>query len=137
MMQEYHLLKVENDQGESIYHLNTSTIIIGRDTASGIKVYDKYMMPHHAILRRISTADSNTAYKLILGEGPVALYSNKEWTDYALFHKTLVTGDIFQLGKTRFSYMIAHMTPAEYSQHFNAQPIVLNKVNTHASLIPS
>ena len=127
-MKEYHLLKVENEAGFKTYHLNTSTIIIGRDTLSGISVEDETVMPHHAVLRRVPVIGFRDSFVIIAGAGKVTTKENGAWVESKQLHKTLVTGDVFQIGATRFSYMIAFMSEEDYGQYFNAQPIVLNQV---------
>lgn len=125
-MQEYHLLKVENEVSSQTYHLNTSTVIIGRNTLSGISVNDDHVLSHHAVLRRISTIGTKHAFALISNSGKVVTLGDGQVFEANQLNKTLVTGDVFQIGATRFSYMIAYMTEADYSQHFNATPVLLN-----------
>ena len=127
-MQEYHLLKVENEANSQTYHLNTSTIIIGRNTLSGISIDDENVMPHHVVLRRIPTTGLKHAFIMIAASGKVATLNQGKWFEAKQLHKTLVTGDVFQIGKTRFSYLIAYMTEAEYHEYFNAQPILVTSI---------
>lgn len=124
-MQEYHLLKVENESGSKTYHLNTSTVIIGRNALSGINIDDEDVMSYHAILRRIHTTGSKNAFILISGAGKVSPFQNSQWLEAQKIRKTLVTGDNFKIGTTRLSYLVAYMTESDYSQHFDAQSIVL------------
>ena len=123
-MPEYHLLKVENKAGSQTYHLNTTTIIIGRNTLSGIRIEDDQLMSHHAILRQIQVVDQRHAFTLIVRSGDIKTFHDGHWHQKTQLHKTLVTGDHFQLGNTRFSYLIAYMSESDYDQHFDAQPVL-------------
>ena len=128
-MQEYHLLNVENETGSTTYHLNTSTIIIGRDTLSGIRISDKAVMPHHVVLRKIRVTGGREAFIMIGSAGKVASFHNGVWEESKQFRQTLVTGDRFQIGHTRLSYLSAYMTESEYHTYFNARPILSLDLN--------
>ena len=136
-MQEYHLLKVENETGSRTYNLNTSTIIIGQKNLSGINVDDESVRPHHAVLRRVPTIGSRESFLLIAGTGKVFTKENGAWAESNDPQKHLVTGDVFQLGSTRFSYMMAYMSEADYAQFFNAQPVVLETVKAQELALQS
>ena len=135
-MREYHLLKVENAKGSSTYHLNASTIIIGRKTLSGIKVDDEKLMAHHAVLRKIYTTGLSHAFTLIVGSGQVHTFNHGHWHEKQKLHRTLVTGDKFQLGDTVFSYLTAFMSESDYAQYFNAQPVLLESSKPGNSSVP-
>ncbi|MEM9137177.1 MAG: FHA domain-containing protein [Cyanobacteria bacterium P01_F01_bin.42] len=110
------------------YHLNTSTVIIGRNNLSGIRVDDDGVMSHHVVLRRVPSAGSRDAFIMIARGGKVSLLRGGQWSEAKQMHRTLITGDVFQIGTTRFSYIMAYMSEEDYAKHFNAQPILSTDV---------
>lgn len=123
-MQEYHLLRVENSHSSRTYHLNAGIVTIGRDAYNKIKIDDPAVARYHVLLRRFPSETSPYAYELIIGEEKVRLCHNGICLNQISRRNiTLTTGDALQLGSTRISYLVASMSPEEYSRYFHAQSI--------------
>lgn len=124
-IQEYHLLHVEDYQGARTYSLNAETVSIGRDSSNGIVIDDPLVSRHHACLIRVSSQTTQHLYEIVDGDGSeirsqFGIYVNQT----ACERKILTTADRIQIGSTRFCYLLARMTPAEYSQYFDAEHIM-------------
>lgn len=127
--QEYHLLHVEDSQGGRTYYLNAATLSIGRDSSNAIRIVDLLVSRNHAMLIRMPSQTSQYAYQLVDGDVNGRPSKNGVWINQASCRrKMLATGDRIQLGSTRMSYMIACMTPEEYSQYFDAQTITFHSL---------
>ena len=124
-MQEYHLLKVENSADSRTYHLNAATIVIGRNTLSDICVDDDQVMTHHALMRRIPSLGARDAFVFIARAGNIEVQEKGAWVKSNEFNKTLVTGDSFRIGDTRFSYIMAYMSETDYARRFKVQPVAI------------
>ncbi|MEM9136922.1 MAG: FHA domain-containing protein [Cyanobacteria bacterium P01_F01_bin.42] len=122
--QEYHLLHVINSKGDRTYYLNAAAVSIGRDSSSAVMVSDPMVSRHHAMLLRVPTEDCGYSYELVDGDvhgrpSRNGMRINRRRCE----RKILTTGDRITVGNTSMSYMIASMTPAEYAEFFDAQPV--------------
>ena len=124
-IQEYHLLHVEDYQGARTYSLNTATVSIGRDVSNNIVISDPLASIQHASLVRVPAQTTQYRYEILDGDGAgnastIGLSVNQSICD----RQTLTTGDRIQIGSTRLCYMLARMTPTEYSQYFETEQVI-------------
>ncbi len=125
----YHLLHVEDACGGQTYYLNAATLSIGRDSSNAIQIIDPLVSRHHAMLIRMPSQTSQYSYHLVDGNVDGRLSKNGIFVNQkACKRKLLSTGDHIQLGSTHISYLIAVMTPEEYSQYFDAQNITFHSL---------
>ncbi len=126
---EYHLIHVKDPQGEQTYYLNAATLSIGRDSSNAIQILDPLVSRHHAMLIRMPSQTNQYCYHLVDGDLDGRLSKNGVWVNRkACKRKLLSTGDYIQLGETHISYLIAVMTPEEYSQYFDACTITFHSL---------
>lgn len=131
--QEYHLLRVEDQTGERTYFLSTPIISIGRESSNAILIDDPSVSRHHAMLVRLRMPSETSEYSYQIVDGDIKGQQSKNgvWVNHGVYQsKILAPGDLIQIGSALLCYMITWMTPEEYKQYFDAQPLVFHSLKT-------
>ncbi len=123
-VQEFHILRVEDQSGTRTYQLNAATYSMGRDASSNaIVVVDPAVSRNHAILLRMPRTGNRYVYRLIDGD-----LTGRRSTNGVVVNNqpcsetTLKTGDLIIIGENvKLSYLVASMTQDEYDEFFGAK----------------
>ena len=127
---EYHLLHICDRDGGRTVSLGAATYSIGRDSCNALVLNDPKVSRHHCLLLRIPRKRNSFIYRLVDGDvhgkaskNGIRINSKRHLT------KILDNQDLIQLGEySSLSYMIAHMTQAEFDQYFSHTVVPFHSV---------
>ena len=144
LRREYHLLKIEDYQGQRLFHLKFATYTIGRDPNVAIQVDDPNVSRHQALLLRFPSGRDRYAFRVVDGDADGMASRNGTLVNGQVCRsKTLEHGDTIQIGTiTSISYLITNWTEEEFRQHVSQedvayQPIKCKVVDPRGTLVVS
>lgn len=125
LRKEYHLLQIEDYQGQRLFHLKFATYTIGRDPNVAIQVDDPNVSRHQALLLRFPSGKDGYAFRVVDGDADGTASRNGTLVNgQPCRSKTLEPGDTIQIGTiTSISYLIKSWTEEEFQQHFGQEEV--------------
>lgn len=130
LMQEYHLLLIQDLGQERTVCLNAATYSIGRDSSNAIMIQDPTVSRQHCLFIRVPVNEDRYIYRVVDGDiSGIKSRNGFQVNRTSYLEKILETQDLIQVGAyTTMNYMIAHMTQAEFDNFFGATVIPFHTV---------
>ena len=133
---EYHLLLIQDKQGDRIVHLDSEQYILGRKGQGVIKLFDPAVSRHHATLTKIEDGNQKYIYKIRDGneEGIPStngLYINGVRSS----SKRLTSSDTIQIGNgVQLVYVVEKFTTNEFELYCMSGLHAFNQSQDNTSL---
>ena len=128
--QKYHLLIIEDSQGQRVAHLDAATYSIGRDHSDSIQVSDPAVSRHHAVLIRVPLGNQQYAFRVIDGDASGKPSKNGLFINGdRCKSQNLNSNDTLQIGRTaKLTYFIGNFTQEEFCMYCHDSNVKFHRI---------